>query len=141
SDLPLPSNQGGEGEWQGGGPSIRGVRERCRRVQSMLDRFRLGFSGSILPGKARGHGMQAVEGQLLRFAEIDPVTSSLTLAVGAPVPVPALMASLLAADGKGSERAAHAEAGGRLQPAIPGGGSHTQVVVLSVSLVAQGLPF
>jgi len=48
----------------------------------MLDRLRLGFIDSILLGQGRGHGMQSVEGQLLRFAEIDPAKSSLTLAVG-----------------------------------------------------------
>src|SRR5258708_19185100 len=50
-----------------------------------------------------------------------------------------MIARLLSANGKGSERTAHTEVGGSLQPGIPGGGSHPQLRVLSVSLIAQRL--
>src|SRR5258708_19672259 len=72
---------------------------------------------------------------------MDTVELASTLAVGAPVPVPTLIARLLSAHGKGSERTAHTEVGGSLQPGIPGGGSHPQLRVLSVSLIAQRLTF
>src|SRR5438477_13232 len=82
-----------------------------------------------------------VEGHLLRRAHIDTVELAFALAVGAPIPVPTLIARLLSAHGKGSEQTAHTENGGSPQPGIPGGGSHTELIVLSVSLIAQRLTF
>src|SRR5436309_3882562 len=87
------------------------------------------------------HGVQSLQGHFLRLAHIDPVELSTPLAIGAPVPVATLIARTLATHGKGSERTAHAEVSGCLQPGIPGGGSHLQPTVVSVSLIDQGLAF
>src|SRR5437667_9338757 len=93
-----------------------------------LGRFRLSCSERVLCGKARCDGVEPVERHLLRRAHIDAVELALALAVGAPVPAPTLIARLLAADSKGSERTAHTKAGGRPQPGIPGGGAHPQLI-------------
>src|SRR6266566_10011240 len=112
-----------------------------RSMQHMLGRLLLISSERGLCGQGCGDGREPVERQLLRRPHIDTVELPSALAVGAPVPGPTLIACLLSAHGKGSERTAHTEEGGRPQPGKPGGGSHPELIVLSVSLIAQRLPF
>src|SRR5438270_9131046 len=112
-----------------------------RSLQHMLGRLLLISSERGLCGQGCGDGREPFERQLLRRPHIDTVELPSALAVGAPVPGPTLIARLLSAHGKGSERTAHAEDGGSPQPGIPGGGSHPQLIVLSVSLIAQRLTF
>src|SRR3954454_24955391 len=103
--------------------------------------FRLLPAKCVQCGKSSGGSFKPFERHLLRRTQIDTVKFPMTPAVGTPVPVPPLVARLYSAEGKGAERTAHAEAHGRLQPGIPGGGSHPQLVALSISLVAQHLAF
>ena len=105
------------------------VHTRCLGVPLLL----------TLSEQLSGYGIQSLRGHLLHLAHIDPLECSAPFAVGSPVPSTLFMARLLATHGKGSERTAHAEEGGRLQPSIPGGGSDLQLIVLSVSLVGQRL--
>src|SRR2546421_8319200 len=112
-----------------------------RSLQHMLGRLLLISSERGLCGQGCGDGREPFERQLLRRPHIDTVELPSALAVGAPVPGPTLIARLLSAHGKGSERAAHAEDGGSPQPGIPGGASHTELIMLSVPLIAQRLTF
>src|SRR6266700_2264931 len=62
-----------------------------------------------------------------------------TLAVGAPVPAPALVSRLLTARREGPDLAAEGEGRGGAQPGIPGGRAHGQPARLSMLLVEQGI--
>src|SRR6266567_7386789 len=112
-----------------------------RSLQHMLGRLLLISSERVLCGQGCGDGPEPVERHLLLCAQIDAVELASALAVGTPVPGPTLIARLLSADGKGSQRTAHTEAGGRPQPGKPGGATHPQLIVLSVSLIDQRLTF
>src|SRR6266568_1525888 len=161
-DLPLPPNERGERQGKGGSSFLNKLRGSCTfgqlphgtgcraasrllltrmPLQTILGRFRLLCGDRVLCGQGRSDGSEPVERHLLRRAQIDAVELASALAVGTPVPVPTLIARLLSADGKGSERTAHTEAGGRPQPGIPGRGSHPELIVLSVSLIDQRLTF
>src|SRR5215471_1109450 len=93
----------------------------------------------MLCGQDRCHGAQTLKGQLLRFAEVGAVKLAPALAVGAPVPAATLIARWLFARREGAQRTAKGEGARCAQPGIPGWRSHRQPLVLSVSLVDQGL--
>src|SRR5215472_3982407 len=83
--------------------------------------------------------MQMSARQGSRMAKIGPVEFPATLAIGSPVPLPALMARSFFARSEGPERAAKGEARGALQPGIPGGCSHLHPIVSSIAQIEQGL--
>src|SRR5215472_6577101 len=102
-------------------------------------RLTLVFIGSLLTRQGHCCCVQTVEGQLLRLAEIDPIELTFALAVGAPVLASTLIARWLFARREGPQRTAKSEGARCAQPCIPGWRSHRQPLVLSASLVGQGL--
>src|SRR5258707_14078431 len=101
-------------------------------------RFRLISSERVRCGKGSGNGFEPVERHLLRQAQIGTVELPSTLAVGTPVPAPALMPRLLAARREGPHLTAEGESRGGTQTGIPGGRAHGQPTPLSITLVEQG---
>src|SRR5215472_15765871 len=95
--------------------------------------------GGALPGQLRIYGLESVEGQLLRLANIDPLELAVSLAIRSPVPLAPLVASPLFAHGVGAPGTVKSEEGGRLQPGIPGACSDEQGLLLSVLLIDEGL--
>src|SRR5258708_36291971 len=102
-------------------------------------RFRLISSERVRCGKACGNGFEPVERHLLRQAQIGTVELPSTLAVGTPVPAPALMPRLLAARREGPHLTAEGESRGGTQPSLPRGRGHRQPTPLSIPFVGQGI--
>src|SRR5258708_29088469 len=98
-------------------------------------RFRLISSERVRCGKACGNGFEPVERHLLRQAQIGTVELPSTLAVGTPVPAPALVPRLLAARREGPHLTAEGESRGGHQPGRPGRRAHREPARLSVSFV------
>src|SRR5260370_37722993 len=104
-------------------------------------RFRLISSERVRCGKACGNGFEPVERHLLRQAQIGTVELPSTLAVGTPVPAPALVPRLLAARREGPHLTAEGESRGGTQPGIPGGRGPGQATSLVIPLVEEGALF
>src|SRR5260370_13276082 len=97
-------------------------------------RFRLISSERVRCGKACGNGFEPVERHLLRQAQIGTVELPSTLAVGTPVPAPALVPRLLAARREGPHLTAEGESRGGTHTRLPGGRAHRQPPPLSIPL-------
>src|SRR5258708_25017424 len=104
-------------------------------------RFRLISSERVRCGKACGNGFEPVERHLLRQAQIGTVELPSTLAVGTPVPAPALVPRLLAARREGPHLTAEGESRGGTQPGIPGRPAPGPPTPLSIPFVEEGLFF
>src|SRR5260370_32218702 len=102
-------------------------------------RFRLISRERVRCGKACGNGFEPVERHLLRQAQIGTVELPSTLAVGTPVPAPALVPRLLAARREGPHLTAEGESRGGTQPRIPGGPAPGEPTRSSLPFVGQGL--